>query len=300
MSYLSEPLIVDALQDCFPSWLPTLTELLVNRRFVELLNRSGLTPAAYTTERFLLSDPTFTQQNKAKLEPIPSTPYSKYAISIEQLDKRFCEKYISLGLKFFPLNNASLPRIIKVLSKALEEIRRVPSLAESIQTLVRSVHILEPPDQNIDCSYSDPEIPFSIFLSIPAEETGNCYLRVAESLIHEAMHLQLTLMARNILLLNSDINKYHSPWLNTPRPANGILHGIYVFRVIYDYFGQLLENNLLEGHKAAHARNRRAEISEQLSSLRNFFDAPELASEGRVLVSNMLSYENQSKSHFPN
>jgi len=299
MSYLSEPLIIDALEDCFPSWLPTLTEPLVNHRFAELLNRSGLTPAAYTTERFLLSDPTFSQQNKAKLEPIPNTPYSKNAISIESLDKRFCEKYILLGLKFHPLDNAGLPGISKFLSKVLEEICRVPSLAGSIQTLVRSVHILEPPDQNIDCSYSDPEIPFSIFVSVPKEETENSSLRVAESLIHEAMHLQLTLMVRNISLLKADINKYHSPWLNTPRPANGILHGIYVFRVIYDYFGQLLENNLLEGPKAEHARNRRAEISDQLSSLRNFVDASELTSEGRVLTSNLLSYETQSDSYSP-
>jgi hypothetical protein len=42
--------------------------------------------------------------------------------------------------------------------------------------------------------YSSPAIPFSIFVSVPPADERNVVARLAEAIIHEAMHLQLTLI----------------------------------------------------------------------------------------------------------
>lgn len=43
-----------------------------------------------------------------------------------------------------------------------------------------------------DVSHSTPVLPLSIFVSVPGADERHAELRLAESIIHEAMHLQLT------------------------------------------------------------------------------------------------------------
>ena len=63
-----------------------------------------------------------------------------------------------------------------------------------------------------------------------------------EAILHEAMHLQLSLIERYIPLIEStgETKLYYSPWRNEARPARGVLHGLFVFRAIYEFFSILI------------------------------------------------------------
>ena len=60
--------------------------------------------------------------------------------------------------------------------------------------------------------------------------------RVAEALVHEAMHLQLSLLERRIELVESDRTKAvaFSPWRNSERDVQGVIHALYVFVIVRD------------------------------------------------------------------
>lgn len=103
----------------------------------------------------------------------------------------------------------------------------------AVGTLVRSVHRVAPKAPGYDLSHSEPGLPFSVFVSIPAGEPSDA-MRVAESLLHEAMHLQLTLIERHAPLITGEGEAY-SPWQQCVRPIQGIVHGLYVFGAIDDW-----------------------------------------------------------------
>ena len=76
---------------------------------------------------------------------------------------------------------------------------------------MRCVHLLEAPSQEVDCSYSRPDLPFSVFLSVPGYGTHARIERVTEALVHETMHIQLSLLERRLLLVESDRPENASP-----------------------------------------------------------------------------------------
>ena len=118
-----------------------------------------------------------------------------------------------------------------LLHEAGQLLRKVPSLNEAIAALVRSIHLLRAPGEGYDVSHSDPELPFSIFVSLAPDER-HAELRLAESIVHEAMHLQLTLAEQRWPLVQETAVKLYSPWMREDRPIGGLLHGLYVFTVI--------------------------------------------------------------------
>jgi HEXXH motif-containing protein len=133
------------------------------------------------------------------------------------------------GLRFTDSRNL---RIRERVQAAADALKHVPHMTESISSVVKSIHPLQAPRDH-DVSHSTPELPFSIFVSIPDKDERDASLRVAESLIHEAMHLQLTLVDSIDPLTIDDRAGGYSPWKNEIRPVAGLLHGLYVFAVIY-------------------------------------------------------------------
>lgn len=115
----------------------------------------------------------------------------------------------------------------------------VPSLADSVGAVVWSIHPLRALRDH-DVSHSTPELPFSIFISVPRKGERDATLRVAESLIHEAMHLQLTLIDSIEPLATDDRASGFSPWKGERRPVTGLLHGLYVFAVIHQVLELLI------------------------------------------------------------
>jgi hypothetical protein len=131
------------------------------------------------------------------------------------------------------------PQIREQIQAAADLLLHVPSLAESIGSVTKSIHPLQALRDH-DVSHSTPELPFSVFVSVPEKDGRDASLRVAESLIHESMHLQLTL-ADSIEPLTSDNRAIgYSPWKEEVRPVTGVLHGLYVFAVIHQALGILM------------------------------------------------------------
>jgi HEXXH motif-containing protein len=158
---------------------------------------------------------------------------------------------------------------------------QIPSLAESTGILVRTLHVLRA-DTGYDVSHSDPTIPFTIFVSVPSPGEKDSVIRVAESILHEAMHLQLTLVEAVVPLVAAEGEGF-SPWQRRARPIRGLLHGLYVFSVIarfMDYIAGLRPE--LNGK----AFQRRAEIEEEVALLEDFSDY--LTSPGKAVRARCL------------
>ncbi len=136
------------------------------------------------------------------------------------------------GLNFVDIYDSKIREQIQA---GADVLMHIPSLAKSISSVVKAIHPLQALRDH-DVSHSTPELPFSIFVSIPANDERDVSLRVAESLIHESMHLQLTLIDLNAPLVADDRANGYSPWKEEVRPVTGLLHGLYVFAVIHQAF----------------------------------------------------------------
>lgn len=171
------------------------------------------------------------------------------------------------------------------LASGLKRVAAVPTLAGTVGELVRCIHVLARPEPGYDTSHSTPCLPFSIFLSAPAGEPDEDW-RVAESIVHEAMHLQLTLIERAVpLVVAGGEGEAYSPWQGRLRPAQGLLHGLYVFRVI---------DAMFEAVEARHGqipflRKRRREIAAEIAQVEDLAVSPALTAEGRAFARHLLA-----------
>ena len=90
-------------------------------------------------------------------------------------------------------------------------------------------------------------------------------------------------------LVEATEKTYFSPWRNEHRTPAGVLHALYVFRVIDTFFGALLLDGQTTESLRSHANKRRAEITQQIKSIRDFRENPSLTEAGTNLVSILLS-----------
>lgn len=173
--------------------------------------------------------------------------------------------------------------------EAVQLLRHGDQLRDAVRVLVRSVHALVPCGEGFDTSHSDPDVPFSVFLSIPTGEK-HAALRLAESILHEAMHLQLSLFeAGEPLVGESDASGY-SPWQGTVRPIGGLVHGLFVFRAIFDWLGTL-DSACSDGASTlAYVENRRHEILQEMSCIADLAASPALTPTGARLVTTWLDF----------
>ena len=172
---------------------------------------------------------------------------------------------------------------------AYAKFESVPEALKAVVSLVRSVHILISHNPEYDNSYSTLDIPFSIFISIPSGSAFLPELRLAESVLHEAMHLKLSLIERTLPLIRQELRSdcYFSPWRQCERPLGGVLHGLYVFKAIYDFMGSI-DKNEMSVEENTHCSQRRIEIAKQIEFIHGFADSPGLTTSGANLVSALL------------
>jgi len=125
-------------------------------------------------------------------------------------------------------------------------IRRAPLLEGVILECVQELILLQAPDEQCDVSHSEPRWPHLILVSLPPQ-TPVGDLRLAEAIVHEAMHLNLSFVEAHTQLIG-DEHQLFSPWRLKPRPASGVLHGLYVFASLLRFFKvlQLQEGLSLE------------------------------------------------------
>ena len=170
--------------------------------------------------------------------PRPSNGLEPHLL-VELLEGSAARRYEELGLDFATSDDIANTRALDCIREAMSILARVPSLRDTVFQLVKVIHILRAQGDEYDVSHSDPVVPFSVFVSVPDRHSPYHSVRVAESIIHEAMHLQLTLLENTVSLVFPTEGKYYSPWMGTYRSPRGILHGLYVFAVIYSFFNKL-------------------------------------------------------------
>ena len=179
-------------------------------------------------------------------------------------------------------------RDLEALQQALSLVAAVPSLYATISQYLRSLHLLEPPGADYDVSHSDPDVPFSISISVPVAD-GRRRLRLAESIVHECMHLQLTLVEDVLPLVAAPEIRLFSPWRDTLRPVRGVLHGFYVFSVVHEFLTTLCRTGSLSPAEATLASVRRSNIRHEATQVRNLASGEGLTAAGRSLARHLGS-----------
>lgn len=244
-------------------WFPNLICDLAQSGLERLFATTELTEFEYGTARIILKD-----VGAARIGQCGIFPGNE--IFLEFLPAAINEKYKQSGVEFYTREEVfSNAEILNCVNEAFKIISQVPSLYTSVCSLVRSIHLIKPEDDEYDVSFSEPFIPFSIFVSVPKINTPINALRMAEAIVHEAMHLQLTLIENIVELVVPGGKLVYSPWKEEYRTAQGILHAIYVFRVITEFYNQI--SHYLSSRKYKnYLFNRQKLISEQVALVSKF------------------------------
>ena len=285
------------LEELYPEpWLPELTDLLAEWEWQTLQPSTGITAAGYGTGRVLARRPEAPRHVEAYLPILANGDASSREIMIEFLAEEWIGKYRDIGLTFYTPDELIRSTILECLEDAVDVLAQVPTLRKTVATLVRTCHILKPEDDAYDVSHSDPLVPFSVCVSVPRKRGLVDSLRVAESLVHEAMHLQLTLIERLEPLVRASNQTYFSPWKDTHRSPQGILHALYVFRVLDSFFGRLLALPGWPIASVAHMHARRREIALQVNAVETFKSCSALTVVGASFIDRLISGRALSKS----
>lgn len=106
----------------------------------------------------------------------------------------------------------------------------------------------------------------------------------AEALLHEVQHSKVNALLDLVMLCEDDDEcRFYAPWLDYPRPLTGLLHGIYAFTAVVEFWH--LQRDLVPTHQARGAHftfaYRRHQVGEVVRTLRR---TPELTELGRRFV----------------
>jgi len=263
-------------------WDPETTNLLVSHEWKSLREQFCWKRDDYSTAGHILNSSEFI----ASKWPISTwAKNNPIYIEIPRLDDLH-QFYAENDLSLVEENDLISTGAVEKLDDGLKLLNSIPDLVDCVSQLVRVIGVLKSVNSETDVSYSHPSLPFSIFVSVCNEQTPEASARVAESILHETMHLRHSLIQRNVDLLNPESHvqaQYFSPWRQEERPANGVLHGIFVFRAILEFFTRLL--SISEHDKALKYSERRIhEIASQLALVRNFYKSPDLNATGAELA----------------
>ena len=209
-------------------------------------------------------------------------------IIVEALPPKTAARYVKLGLDFYTPDTIDSSFVKRRIESALRQIALVPGIAAVIGELLVVVHLLKPPGPDYDVSYSDPNVPFSIFVSLWPGVQACGDPRLAEAIVH-GVHLQLTLLEDVLPLVTVSSRGHYSPWKGMMRPSQGILHGLYVFRVIDDFLTALLECTSFDKPQHQYLTERRATIKNEIAAIVGFEDSQDLTPLGRRVVLSLLA-----------
>lgn len=248
-----------------------------------LLRHRALTRDIYSTQRFLSDSPNSSTRVLRTIPVARGDLFLCEACSTELVG--YAEKH---GLRLASAVDAD--RAIDVIEAALlTVIEPYPFLWLAVSELAWRCHIVLAPDDDYDVSFSDPAIPFSIFISAPARNDRCSILRAAESLIHETMHLQLSLFENLSPLVDTASTwSAYSPWKQRERPVQGVLHGLYVFCVLRWMWRQVsktTQNRIDQDF----ALRRISEINTEVSVVSAMEESPALTAEGRDFIHHLFT-----------
>jgi HEXXH motif-containing protein len=271
------------------SWFPELTTELVEAGWLDLYKEVGLSPETYGTARAIERDASAPRRIIARLPMISGDESPERMLQVETLDTEFTHSYEEAGVRFYSADEINVANVLEQLKEADKVLKLVPTLLTTVAALVRSVHLIDPVNDNYDVSFSEPHVPFSIFISVPRASDVISALRIAEAIVHEAMHLQLTLIEQVVPIVRTRSLQHYSPWRGEFRSAQGVLHGLYVFSVIDAFFCVLQSLPVWDFNSVGYIKRRRSEIHGQVDSIRPFQDSDDLTETGRAFARRMMS-----------
>jgi len=256
-------------------WFPKLTPLLVQDEWGKLALQNGLNRTNYTTLK-ILNDP-----NKVELHNsyVLSNNISVYEVP-DSLESSFRNgrSYTSAQIRD---SNA-----LTCLEAAFKILSQQESIATTINSLIVNLHLIKTDDDGYDISFSLPQIPFSAFVSVPSIPMKNDAFRVAEGIIHESMHLQLTLIDKITPLVKEGFNQsYFSPWKNEFRHPAGLLHALYVFGVILEFLYKIKDSSENEKYRSTRIKEIKTQI-QSVSAFKNFDGFTEV---GQALIERIFA-----------
>jgi hypothetical protein len=155
-------------------------------------------------------------------------------------------------------SNADRAGFLLSVQAGLELIRETsPALAGKLSSELRLI-VPMPEDKEGRHSMSLANLPGTIFVGAKSHPD-----QMAELLVHEYLHLVLHAASQVIPLIERDATApdLYSPWREDARPAEGLLHGIYVFTgAMMFWLGHLQSPD----RRGVYARERVAELRLQL------------------------------------
>ncbi len=263
-------------------WFTDIEDSLLQYARSYLLQPRGITLESYGTYRYVTRN---ANADRFGLGTI-SNLYRGHT-TLEYLPEPFfAEHYWNIGIRQQPPTENQLAHAIDTISNAYSYLEYCPSLCKIVNSLVLSVHILQGPDDDVDVSFSDPNVPLSVFISIPPKSRCNIVLRVCESIIHESMHLHLTLVEHQVSLIADNRDLMKSPWRDELRPPRGIIHGVYVFRAILEYF-RSIESRMKDPVVLNHVHRRTSQIQSELLAGLSSLQSAHLTNSGNALLANL-------------
>jgi HEXXH motif-containing protein len=150
----------------------------------------------------------------------------------------------------------------------------------SVQPVVSSIVPLQAP-ADVNLSATSAEVLGCICTSLPVQSAV-----LAETLVHEAAHTTLHILSDGTKYWESKENEqlYNSPWRDDLRPISGMVHGIFAFLAVADFWALLLSyGGAAEFERLG--RKRLRTVSMQLEeALIEVMEAPGLTEEGRCLL----------------
>jgi hypothetical protein len=265
-----------------PLWENKLTHLLVEAKHASFSNVHSSDRQSYTTAGALnFSDILPRKQFLAS--------YNDHIIYLEKPDKKLFSFYDEHGLE--PLNDRTLikSKAASKLKSSFQVLNLIPECAACIAELVNCIQVVASEGPEYDTSYTHPDLPFTIFVSVCDDDSLNARFRVAESILHEAMHLKLTLIQDYIELVQPNSTEtFFSPWRNVQRPLMGVLHGLFVFRAIQDFFRLIKDDPCLDNKDYNFATYRIDDIATDFRALQHFSINQGLSKDGANLSANLL------------
>lgn len=237
----------------------------------------------YSTSRHLCgSNPTIlSMSEKLRSSPCPD-------MIVELLSGDLAESWTSVGLQIAKDSDLQDKVFLDALLDSLVLIQGHPEIYATVEAMCRSLHPLIGNRCDIDISFSDPALPFSIFVSCPLVDSQYRVERLAESIVHEALHLQLSLIEKAIPLImdNGDNTLAYSPWKGERRTLQGLVHGIYVFGNLRTFWSDVVSQR---PDSSEFGKARVSAIEAEMLDVTSLVTARNLTSSGQWLASSFLS-----------
>lgn len=283
-----EDIVKEYIKQPYPLWECEVTEALILNKWEELRNEGMQSWSDYSTAR-CITNHTVPLSTKFLLYKgaFPDELVYLEAPSFNCLQTFYDEH----GLVPLSVNEIERTEALLKLGRAIAVIALVKPALLSIRKLVRAIQVLKQENEEIDIGYSHPQIPFTIFVSTCSDNSITSSLRVAESILHEAMHLKLTLLEKWITLVKpNSLSLTYSPWRDEERPVKGVLHGLFVFRAVYEFYSEIINSSPKLKATTEFLSYRLEDIKFEISSLKDLDTNQGLTKEGQRFVSKLIEF----------